>query len=94
MTVVSRFNIVLICSMSPIIMVFSSCISLGCEWVCCCWVGICWIIEVAVPYCCFCDVSAAEYDVSGLVYVWGCIAKVLQSSFFLSGGKVRFCISF
>ena len=93
MTVASRFNIVLICSMSPFIMVFSSCISLDCGWVCCCWVGICWIVEVAVSYCCCCYVSAAEYDVPGLVYGWGCTAKVLPSSLFLSGGKFRFLIS-
>ena len=73
--------------MSLFIMVFSSCISLVCGWICCCWEGICWILEVAVSYCC-CDVSAADYDVPGLMYDWGWAA-----SLFLSGGKVRFCIS-
>ena len=74
-------------------MVFNSCISLVCGWICCCWVDIFWILEVAVSYCCCCDVSAAEYDVPGLMYDWGGAARGLPSSLFLSGGNVCFCIS-
>ena len=45
---------------------------------------------MAVSYCSCCDVSAAEYDVPGLVYGWGWTAKCLPSRLFLSVGKVRF----
>jgi hypothetical protein len=68
-------------------MVFSSCISLGCGWICCCWVGICGSLVLLLLGC------ERGRDVPGLVYGWGWAARGLPSSLFLSGGKARFCIS-